>query len=335
MAFDPFSFKTGYTKNWGWLYALIVLVPFLMVLAITFYVLSLLITDEDLYYKKKSYNNEYVYSTRSYEFSNLEMVAEVLPHSFLADENDRYLPFRFVNNTYFKDVTFDDGEQSKRARFEELSYQTTDDKSNLPHLIFKNEYVPFGDSRFLCLNLKYRSKDEPVAPYDKFNEVQNLPQCHGMKQEIWGEKDPTKGVNLLAWKEFGNQKLSNCKNGIIRDKICYEYAVMESICVIVEPTNDDPSQGWEFVTGCEEGGSTIKYKKASPGQEYTFDNIPIEVRAYREPFYEFETSSTNFGADLSYFGWLSRMCWALCLIAFICLLIFGCYRLNLPSHKDD
>mmetsp|Transcript_29873 Transcript_29873/g.26426 ORF Transcript_29873/g.26426 Transcript_29873/m.26426 type:complete len:230 (+) Transcript_29873:12-701(+) len=226
--FDPWSFKTMYSKHWGWLYILIALVPFLIVLALTFYVLSLLMTDEDLYYKDKDFTNQYTYSTLSSEFSQIGMVAEIVPHFLLADEDDKYMPLKFTNNTYFKNLTYTDGVQ-KTARFEELYHSTIDKKNDLPHLIFQNEYVPFGDSKYLCLNLKFHSKKLTQTPYKDYTEIQSMPQCFGYKQEIWNPEDPTHGVNLLAWKEFGNEHTGKCENGLVKNNICFEYALMTEI----------------------------------------------------------------------------------------------------------
>jgi hypothetical protein len=35
---------------------------------------------------------------------------------------------------------------------------------------------------------------------------------------------------------------------------------------------------WEYRGGCYSGGEIGIYEKATPGTEYRFDNIPIEVR---------------------------------------------------------
>jgi hypothetical protein len=55
----------------------------------------------------------------------------------------------------------------------------------------------------------------------------------------------------------------------------------------------------------------IQYERAVPGREYTFDKVPIEIWVHKGAFYEFENSVTEFGADLTYFGWLSWICWML------------------------
>jgi hypothetical protein len=310
-AFDPWGFGTTRTKHWGWLYALIAFVPFFIVLALTFYVLSLLLTDEDLYYKKQQYETRYTYSTLSAEFSNIKMVAEIVPHFILTDEDDKYVPLEFVNHTYYKNVTFTDGEKPKERRFEELYHTSDATKGRLPPFIFKDGYVPLGDSRSSCLHVRYRSKNLPLVNYVNFTSLRDMPECYGHKQEIWNKEDPTHGINLLVWKEFASQNKPSCQSGVMKKDICYEYTVMTKICIIVRPYNSDPTQGWIYKEGCYDGGSAIQYEKAQPGREYRFEKIPVEIWTHKGPFYEFESSLTAFGADLSYFGWLSRMCWVL------------------------
>jgi hypothetical protein len=142
-----------------------------------------------------------------------------VPHFILADEDDKYMPFEFKNNTYFKNVTFDDGESPKEARFEELYHYADQTKGRLPQFTYRSQYVPFGDSKSSCLNLKYRSKDLPLTNYDKFTPFQNQPNCFGYKEEIWSKEDPRSGINLLIWKEFGNEHKGNCRDGIFKNNI--------------------------------------------------------------------------------------------------------------------
>lgn len=83
---------------------------------------------------------------------------------------------------------------------------------------------------------------------------------------------------------------------------------MEKICIIIRPVHKDPTKGWAFQEGCYEGGSSIKYKKALPGQEYKFEDIPIEIWTHKGAFYEFENyNRAAIGADLSYLGWLAKI----------------------------
>ena len=99
--FDPWYFYSKRYKHWGWLYILLLLIPIFIILAITFKVVSMLVTDEDLYYKQEIYDHKYIKSTLSHEFSNLQVVGEILPH-YLLDDYDKYIHFEFKNNTYFK-----------------------------------------------------------------------------------------------------------------------------------------------------------------------------------------------------------------------------------------
>jgi hypothetical protein len=38
------------------------------------------------------------------------------------------------------------------------------------------------------------------------------------------------------------------------------------------------SYNWEFTGGCYAGGDIAYYEQANDGEEYTFSNVPIEVR---------------------------------------------------------
>lgn len=234
---------------------------------------------------------------------------------------------QFMNNTYIKNTTYDDGTSSKMIKYEELYFATEDTVDDLPHFSFKNHVVPVGDSRSSCLHVRLRSKELPLADYSRFDSLKNMPQCFGHNQTYWSKDDPTTGLNLLVWKEFPKGNSTNCSKGIVKNGVCYEYSVLKSICIIIAPVNMDPTQGWEFKTGCYEGGSSIEYQRAVPGTEYNFEKVPIQVWANKGPFYDFDYEASEFGADLSYFGWVSRMCWILCLISFICFALFFSYKM--------
>jgi len=296
-----------------------------MILAIVFYFISYFATDEDLMYKE---NGTEVYSTLSKEFSNLEMVGEVLPHFILNDEDDKFMEFRFVNDTYFKNMTYDDGQKPKEAIFEELYYFVKDTKGNLPHLMFRDHNLPIGDSKSSCLHIKYKSKKEQISSFDKYHSVLEMPQCFGHREEIWNDEDPTTGINLLVWKEFTSDNKTNCRNGIMKENTCYEYAVMTKICIIIHPYKNNPTKGWYLKDGCYDGGSAIQYERAQPGREYLFEDIPIEVWAHRGAFYEFETSMTDSANYLYDFHLVSVICWILCLISTIVFILYACFVCN-------
>jgi len=70
------------------------------------------------------------------------------------------------------------------------------------------------------------------------------------------------------------------KNGNKESGKCYTYQVLQRICLMiafkVHPKTS--SYYWEYRGGCYSGGEIGVYEKATPGTDYRFDNIPIEVR---------------------------------------------------------
>lgn len=61
---------------------------------------------------------------------------------------------------------------------------------------------------------------------------------------------------------------------------CYTYTIVKRICLMVAYREhpETASYTWEYRGGCYEGGSIAVYEQAVPGEEYRFDNVPIEVR---------------------------------------------------------
>ena len=95
------------------------------------------------------------------------------------------------------------------------------------------------------------------------------------------------------------------KNGI-----CYIYEVLRSICIEVGVSLDPETleEKWDYRGGCFQNDSPTLFERAYPGKTYKFDYIPIEVRADDDPFNvaaKSGTISSETGADLSFFGWLS------------------------------
>ncbi len=67
--------------------------------------------------------------------------------------------------------------------------------------------------------------------------------------------------------------------------VCYTYDVLKGLCIEVgQGVNIEMAQSqWEFKQGCFRGGETAYYERARPGFDYTFESIPIEVRADLSP----------------------------------------------------
>jgi hypothetical protein len=96
---------------------------------------------------------------------------------------------------------------------------------------------------------------------------------------------------------------------------CYSYDVLSSICIEVGLALDVDrvEEQWEFRGGCYKNDSPAKYERGVSGQSYTFDSIPIEVRASDDPYTviskhaDFEKTSE----DYSFFSWLSQVSFGL------------------------
>ena len=64
--------------------------------------------------------------------------------------------------------------------------------------------------------------------------------------------------------------------------ICYQYDILESVCIAVEfkVNEETATYGWSYQGGCFEDGRIANYKTAIPGTEYSFDKLDLEVREY-------------------------------------------------------
>ena len=58
------------------------------------------------------------------------------------------------------------------------------------------------------------------------------------------------------------------------------------------------SYTWEYRGGCYSGGEIAVYEKAVPGQEYFFDNVPIEVREDESLYNAFQNTQSYLTAGL-------------------------------------
>jgi hypothetical protein len=61
---------------------------------------------------------------------------------------------------------------------------------------------------------------------------------------------------------------------------CYTYQVLKRICLLIAFRENPKTSSfyWEYRGGCYTNGEIGVYEKATPGNEYRFDSIPIEVR---------------------------------------------------------
>jgi len=105
---------------------------------------------------------------------------------------------------------------------------------------------------------------------------------------------------------------------------CYVYDVIKAVCLEVSYGVDPETTEayWEYRDGCFKGGEAALYERGVPGATYTFDYVPIEVRADSDPFTVASKQGTldsDHGTDLSFFGWLSWVAFSLVLIATLVL----------------
>jgi len=88
---------------------------------------------------------------------------------------------------------------------------------------------------------------------------------------------------------------------------CYTYDVLTAICIEIGHVVDveNAEERWEYRGGCFENDSPVLMERATPGKQYEFDYIPIEVRADDDPYTAIsKTGSFESGRDLTYFAWL-------------------------------
>jgi hypothetical protein len=66
---------------------------------------------------------------------------------------------------------------------------------------------------------------------------------------------------------------------------CYVYEVLDSICLMVDRTEDAYGNvDWEYAGACYNDDSPAYYKHGVPGETYLFDSVTIEVRSLYDPY---------------------------------------------------
>ena len=99
---------------------------------------------------------------------------------------------------------------------------------------------------------------------------------------------------------------------------CYTYDVLSAICIQIGHIVDieNMEERWEFRGGCYANGSPVLMERATPGKQYEFDYIPIEVRADDDPYTAVskQGNKKDTGRDFSYFGWLSSLFFSFAII---------------------
>jgi len=188
------------------------------------------------------------------------------------------------------------------------------------------EYVPVGDSKTLCVNLAW-------SPYARrkvkgmYKSITDLPYCADAVNPKfrWQQSDPKQGIDVQVWKqnmeELSCSTTLTCKMacpGVYKppktenaNGRCYTYDVLTAICITVSYTVDveKAEEQWVYRGGCYENDSPMLMERATPGNVYEFDYIPIEVRLDDDPYIAVSKSSSakGGGIDLSFFSWVGFM----------------------------
>ena len=186
-----------------------------------------------------------------------------------------------------------------------------------PEFHLSEQTVPLGNAKPFCLHLDWSTKANRKI-IDKYYQVQDGPLCKLAQNPKfrWQEQDPKTGLDFVLWKQY-SKKVDNaeaCETNAVFVKsktreggTCFNYEVMESICVAVQFSVNEESAtyGWSYAGGCFEDGRIANYMPAVPGQDYTFDHLDFEVREYRASLAE-QVGSVFSLSGL--FGLLATLC---------------------------
>lgn len=206
------------------------------------------------------------------------------------------------NNLIIMDYIHNTKEENESGNVDKSYHLFSNTANYFPSLNFQPLYVPFGEPEPFCFHLSWTPADK-VKLVDKYKEFEGLTKCIlvGKGHRQWHKEDPKVGVDIKMWREdlfnIGNCGTQEdctyaCESkfkGVYKNDKCFSYSIVENICFKVHEetlsqrtsTTDDR---WKLVSGCYEDGAYTKMVKAIPGFEYTFSNVPIEVRAEVDPF---------------------------------------------------
>lgn len=168
-----------------------------------------------------------------------------------------------------------------------------------PSLTLKEDYVPFGEPEPFCLHLSWAPITKSKMA-DQYVSMGGLNKCSLVSKghRIWNQKDPKDGIDVKMWREdvysfedcgdmeYCRQKCENSYNGIFKNTYWYSYYIANKIWFKVkhESLYSGSAENWNIFGGWYKNGAYTEMIKANPGVEYLFDNVPIEVRAYNDPF---------------------------------------------------
>ena len=141
--------------------------------------------------------------------------------------------------------------------------------------------------------------------YNLYKTVQGFPTCANAKNPKfrWQAEDPKMGVDFKVWDQdkyqVGSESECTSMSGVYKENLnqnggkCYTYKIVKRICLMVafKQHPETASYAWEYRGGCYQDGKIAVYELATPGQEYNFNQIPIEVREDESLYGQFDAIS--------------------------------------------
>ena len=165
---------------------------------------------------------------------------------------------------------------------------------------------------------------------DMYRSVMGFPNCSSSENPKfrWQRSDPRTGVDFKVWKQSVSTTStdSDCNNnnglfyanGNNQGGKCYTYQILKRICLMIafKVNPQTASYYWEYRGGCYGTGEIGVYEKGVPGQEYKFDQIPIEVREDESLYVIAENISSQASSSVSpLLFFASSMCLVLAIIS--------------------
>ena len=179
--------------------------------------------------------------------------------------------------------------------------------------------VPVGDSEVYCVHLFWTAKENEKV-LELYDSIRAFPQCSKAfnPRVIWHEHDPKYGVEVHTWTQE-MRELKGCTTketcqaqcdkyeGIAKKTqqkgyVCYTYKVLTDICLTISYNNTDT---WYYSGGCFEDSSPTRMVTAKPGDNFTFENIRVQVRSIADPYVvatmeNTESEDFSFGIDIDF-----------------------------------
>lgn len=259
---------------------------------------------------------------------NIKVGLKIMPS---ANTEDNIIIMNYIKNSQGED---------KIGNVDKSYHRFMDTHDYFPAINVKKEYVPFGDPDPYWLYLSWATIDKSKMK-DKYKPFLGMSRWSilGKGHILWNSNDPKQGIDIKMWRQEVF-KLDNCGDdwdylwestyrGVYTFNKWYSYSVVEKIWFKVEEESQDSSDDnykWKIVEGWYDDGSYTKMTKAIPGFEYDFDHVPIEVRAYADPFAgdteEEEKEAEDPQRKKSSWSFLKFLAWVFFIIFLIAFLIW-------------